>query len=260
VLSLPPSLPVSAPKSSIHIIYRRADEKFGSALAKCVIIASNDLNENILLSLAKQGHSIDAFGIGTNLVTCQAQPALGMVFKLVELNGEPRIKLSQDSAKITIPGAKEAFRLVGSEGVPLLDMMIRQGESRPTPGRRVLARAAFEEKKRVYVTPSVVIPLLRLVWCGARATVPHGLDDADAAIFTAAAVGAPPGSMRSYALRAPSPSLEELRAFCAAQVRLLREDHLRPLNPTPYKVSVSTELFHFIHDLLLREVPIRELE
>lgn len=43
-------------------------------------------------------------------------------------------------------------------------------------------------------------------------------------------------------------------------LKLLREDHLRPVNPTPYKVAVSADLFHFLHDLWMREVPIPELQ
>lgn len=70
-------------------------------------------------------------------MTCQAQPALGMVYKLVEVNGVPRIKLSQEVTKVTLPGAKEAFRLIGTDGVPLLDLLIRVGEQRPQPGKCV---------------------------------------------------------------------------------------------------------------------------
>jgi len=45
-----------------------------------------------------------AYGIGTNLVTCQAQPALGMVYKLVEINNTQKLKFSEDVDKISIPG------------------------------------------------------------------------------------------------------------------------------------------------------------
>lgn len=58
-----------------------------------------------------------------NLVTCQRQPALGCVYKLVEVNGTPRIKLSQDGSKITMPGKKDAFRLYGADGMLIKNCM-----------------------------------------------------------------------------------------------------------------------------------------
>jgi len=262
-----------------------ADAKYGSKLAAGNIVVSNDLNEAVLLSLADQGHEINTFAIGTNLVTCQAQPALGMVFKLVDINGEPRIKLSQDAVKTTIPGAKEVYRLLGQEGVPLMDLMIRAGEPRPQPGKRLLARHPFDEKKRAYVTPTVVLPLLRLVFCGraTAAVLPEhptafaASEGASASVRAAAAAGSAPaaeaaagggggggggGAAAGAAVgaRASAPSLGQLKAFVKAQMGLFREDHLRLLNPTPYKVSLSTELFHFLHELLLKEVPIPEME
>ena len=78
------------------------------SLRKCYVVASNDINERVLLSLRDQGAKVDAYGIGTHLVTCQAQPALGCVYKLVEISGEPCLKLSQEPGKTTIPGALAA--------------------------------------------------------------------------------------------------------------------------------------------------------
>lgn len=148
----------------------------------------------------------------------------------------------------------ETFRLIGAEGVPLLDVLIRVGELRPSVGKRMLCRHPFDETKRVYVTPSAVIPLLRLVWCGAAAEAPDATD---------ANIGKESGESNAPVrvnMRVPLPTLTELRDFVRAQLALLREDHLRPLNATPYKVSVSSELFHYLHEALVKELPIKELE
>ena len=105
-------------------LFHHIQANFNLDVSKFKIIASNDLNEAVLYSLKEQGHEIDGFGVGTNLVTCQNQPALGGVFKLVEVHDQPRIKVSQDAAKVTIPGRKEGYRLYDSSGLPVLDLLI----------------------------------------------------------------------------------------------------------------------------------------
>jgi nicotinate phosphoribosyltransferase len=141
--------------------FKELDEKVGIILddfkfENLKIVASNDLNETTLSSLELQGHAIDCFGIGTNLVTCQSQPALGCVYKMVEIEGSPRIKLSQEIEKVTIPGRKKCYRLFGKERVPLLDLMVHVSEDEPKAGHRVLCRHPFIENKRAFVSPALV--------------------------------------------------------------------------------------------------------
>jgi nicotinate phosphoribosyltransferase len=197
-------------------------------LSKCMILASNEINRNVLISLRQQGHEIDSFGIGTHLVTCDDQPAMGCVYKLVEARGIPRIKLSQELSKMTIPGKKEAYRLFGEDGFSLLDMMIKVGDEPPKPDHRILCHHPFDHIKRVYVTPSKVVLLHHCVWDGKRVY--------------------------------PDVPLNESRDYVLNQLRSTREDHLRDTNPTPYKVSVSEELYSYVFHLWEEESPVTELK
>eukprot|EP00968_Pinguiococcus_pyrenoidosus_P018719 scaffold1954_cov268-Pinguiococcus_pyrenoidosus.AAC.156 len=170
-----------------------------------------------------------------------AQPALGCVYKLVEINNRPRIKLSQDISKVSLPGSKQVYRLYGSAGHPLVDLMLLATEEPPLRGKRILCRHPLEAAKRCYVTPAEVEPLLQVVWDGAADTndVAKGKDDPS----DTDGVG-PLFLARKHAL---------------AQLERLRDDHLREVNPTPYKVSVSEKLYEYMHELWEMEAPIMEL-
>nr|XP_047144523.1 nicotinate phosphoribosyltransferase isoform X1 [Hydra vulgaris] len=213
----------------VRKLLKQAAERFNIGwLEHLTITASNDINEETLTSLQQQGHSIDAYGIGTHLVTCQKQPALGCVYKLVELNGIPRIKLSEVVSKVTIPGKKDIYRLYNSDGTALLDLMTNSFESAPIAGERVLCRHPYDESKRAYVKPTVVEPLLKLYW-------------------------------KDGEIQTPLNSLEEARANVKQSLKTLRPDHLRSLNPTPYKVSVTEGLYSYFHELWLKCSPITDL-
>jgi nicotinate phosphoribosyltransferase len=67
-----------------------------------------------------------------------------LTLKLVEVDGKPRIKLSQDVDKITMPGRKEVYRLYGKDGSPLVDLLQRENEDPPEVGKKVLCRHPFQ--------------------------------------------------------------------------------------------------------------------
>lgn len=192
------------------------------------IVASNDINEETIISLNEQGHKIKCFGIGTHLVTCQKQPALGCVFKLVEVNSKPCIKLSLDVEKVTIPGCKSVYRLFGKDGHALIDLLQMKDEPPPEIGKRVLVRHPFQESKRAYVQPVQVRNLYEL--CFSQGKICTDL-----------------------------PVLSDIRQRVMESLASLRSDIKRNLNPTPYKVSVSDQLYHFMHTLWLQSAPIGEL-
>lgn len=85
----------------------------------CSITASNSLDEYIIRDTLLQGAKIDSFGVGERLITSKSEPVFGGVYKLaaVEKNGEivPKIKISENTEKITNPGFKKVYRLFSRE-------------------------------------------------------------------------------------------------------------------------------------------------
>jgi len=80
------------------------------------IVASNLLDEHVIKSLLDQGAPIDLFGVGTRLATGAPDGALDGVYKLAEVGGEPRLKLSESLVKITLPGRKKIIRFSDTPG------------------------------------------------------------------------------------------------------------------------------------------------
>src|SRR5690554_7560720 len=76
------------------------------------IVVSNQLDEYVIKSLNEQDAPIDIFGVGTNLVTGKPDASLGGVYKLSEFNGDPRIKVSENIIKVSLPCKKQVYRMI----------------------------------------------------------------------------------------------------------------------------------------------------
>ena len=98
------------------------------------IVASNSLDEYIIRDMLLQGAKVDSFGVGERLITASSAPVFGGVYKLcaVEKDGKmiPKIKLSENAAKVTTPGAKKLWRLYDNEsGKALADVITLEDEA-----------------------------------------------------------------------------------------------------------------------------------
>ncbi len=98
------------------------------------IMVSGDIDEARIARLVESGAPVDGFGVGTELITSRDAPAMGMVYKLVELDGEGKYKLSP--AKKTYPMAKQVFRRRDAAGWFAGDHVILADES--TEGESLL--------------------------------------------------------------------------------------------------------------------------
>ncbi|MCK5861910.1 MAG: nicotinate phosphoribosyltransferase [Candidatus Hydrogenedentes bacterium] len=103
-----------------------------------LIVASNDLNEDLIADLKRQGACINAWGVGTHLITAYDAPALSGVYKLVAIETEkgwqPRMKVSSNLEKATDPGRKQLVRYYDAAGQPLGDVLYLEEEQWPESG------------------------------------------------------------------------------------------------------------------------------
>jgi nicotinate phosphoribosyltransferase len=199
------------------------------SLADIRIIASSDISEAVLLAIQQQPNKITGYGVGTHLVTCKNQPALGGVYKLVNIDGTATMKLSETVSKTTIPNRKNCFRLYDSKNVPVVDLMLQYNEPDPIAGQKILCRDPFNETKRTYVTPSKIVKLHKCYYKNGK-------------------------------LQEKLPDIHNIRSNVLRNISQIREDHLRPLNPTPYKVSVSQALYEETHQLWFDTRPIGNIQ
>uniref|UniRef100_A0A8C9L0D5 Nicotinate phosphoribosyltransferase n=4 Tax=Passeriformes TaxID=9126 RepID=A0A8C9L0D5_SERCA len=182
------------------------------------IAVSNDISEQSLEEFRREGSEIDMIGIGTNLVTCPLQPSLGCVYKLVEVNGSPCLKLTEDEEKMTIPGMKAIYRLYDAAGHPFMDLMALEEEPSPSAGQELGIRVLGRLEETTKVIPTTVEPLHRTYF-------------------------------RDGQVCEPLPSLPEVRTHAQVSLNLLSPAHRRLHEPQPYPVAVTERLHQLFLEL-----------
>jgi nicotinate phosphoribosyltransferase len=192
------------------------------------IVASNELDEHVIESIRAEGGRVDIYGVGTRLATCAGEGggALGGVYKLVRVGDEPKLKLTSDVSKATLPDKKRLLRAVAPDGSFIQDVITLDGEEL-LPGAFVYDPA--NPLQRVRIPPQAhFIDLRRRVM--------------------------------EYGVRcAPTPSLESAADRSAQELNRLPEGCHRLVNPHVYKVSISAGL-NELRLRLMAEVQCRFLE
>lgn len=103
---------------------------------KVLIVASSDLNENKIKDILNNDAPIDAFGVGTELATSRDDPAVAGVYKLMEYNTKPKIKISEE--KLTYPGKKQIYRFYNEHGEFKEDILMLDNEPAPSNSEALL--------------------------------------------------------------------------------------------------------------------------
>ena len=103
-----------------------------AGMKKAKIFLTSSLNEDLIRSLKQQGACVDIFGVGDAIAVSRSYPCFGGVYKIVEIENEPVIKLSEDVIKISNPGFKEVYRIYDKNGFAYADLitLVKEDEDR----------------------------------------------------------------------------------------------------------------------------------
>ena len=179
------------------------------------IFVSGDLDERVIYDLRTQGACIDVYGVGTKLITSSDQPALGGVYKMsceiidgVEI---PKMKLSDNPAKTTLPGKKKVLRLYNKSHKAIADLIALDSEKIES-GKELKLFHPEQTYKSMTVRDFTVRDLL----------VPLFID-----------------GKQVYEL----PTLTEIQEYARSEMDTLWPESKRLLNPHEYKVYISDRLY-----------------
>lgn len=193
-----------------------------------VISASNDLDEYLIESLKAQGAAITSWGVGTNLITSKDNPAFGGVYKLAAVMGSdgafiPKIKLSENSEKVTNPGNKTVYRIYEKETGKIKADLIALSEEAFSEKEPLLLFDPLEPWKKTllpagsYTLKEILIPIFQKGKC-------------------------------CY----DSPKVMDIRAFCQQELNTLWDETKRFVNPHKVHVDLSAKLYAAKIELLDR--------
>ncbi|XP_031138166.1 nicotinate phosphoribosyltransferase isoform X2 [Sander lucioperca] len=203
----------------VHRVFRLCSEHFSiSAFDSLIIVGTNNITEQSMAELNKKENAIDVVGVGTHLVTCTQQPSLGCVYKLVEVRGKPKMKISEDPEKSTVPGRKAVYRLVDAEGHPFLDLVCLAAESPPEVGGSLNCYPLRCDDSCISVIPAHVACLRQDVFT--RGQVTH-----------------------------PLCSAAETRAKVQSSLQTLHPRHKRLQEPDSYTVALSEKLHNLVTEI-----------
>lgn len=187
------------------------------------IVASNSLDEYIIRDMLLQGAKVDSFGVGERLITASSAPVFGGVYKLsaIEKDGEmiPKIKLSENAAKVTTPGAKKLWRLYDNEsGKALADVITLEDETIDDSQDYEIFDPDYTWKRKNVYNFSARQLLQPLFLNGKRVYEYQDIDD--------------------------------IKKYCLSQVNTLWDEVTRFENPHNYYVDLSQRLWDVKNELI----------